>query len=54
MLRHARRGRSPLPSRRPLQVCGEGEGVWGDSVVPLHCALLPGANNVILDGVRHR
>jgi hypothetical protein len=32
---------------------GEGEGVHGDCVVPLRAALLPGANNLVLDGVFH-
>jgi len=32
---------------------GAGEGVLGDAVVPLHCALLPGARQLVLDGVWH-
>ena len=35
------------------QVMGEGEGVEGDCVVPLRCALLEGAANIVLDGVYH-
>jgi hypothetical protein len=35
------------------QVAGEGDGVWGDCVVPTGSALLEGATNVVLDGVRH-
>ncbi|GFR39938.1 hypothetical protein Agub_g15 [Astrephomene gubernaculifera] len=35
------------------EVCGEGEGVVGDCVVPLDSALLPGARPVVLDGVFH-
>jgi hypothetical protein len=36
-------------------VVGEGDGVHGDCVVPLRCALLPGAGatNLVLDGVFH-
>lgn len=34
-------------------MCGEGEGVAGDCVVPLSSALLPGARHVVLDGVFH-
>ncbi|CAG9462973.1 unnamed protein product [Pedinophyceae sp. YPF-701] len=36
-----------------LEVCGEGEGVEGDAVVPTRCSFLPGATNVLLDGVFH-
>lgn len=36
-----------------MQVCGEGDGVWGDCVVPLTLATLDGATNVVLEGVRH-
>jgi pimeloyl-ACP methyl ester carboxylesterase len=32
---------------------GEAEGVVGDAVVPLDCALLPGAKQLVLDGVWH-
>ncbi|GIL87480.1 hypothetical protein Vretimale_1625 [Volvox reticuliferus] len=35
------------------EVCGEGEGLVGDCVVPLSSAMLPGARHVILDGVFH-
>ncbi|GLI70045.1 hypothetical protein VaNZ11_014812 [Volvox africanus] len=35
------------------EVCGEGEGQVGDCVVPLSAAMLPGARQVILDGVFH-
>ncbi len=35
-----------------IQVCGEAE-VWGDFIVPLPSAHLPGALNVDLDGVFH-
>eukprot|EP00198_Chlamydomonas_reinhardtii_P000657 XP_001689992.1 predicted protein [Chlamydomonas reinhardtii] len=35
------------------EVCGDGEGIEGDCVVPLGSALLPGARHVILDGVYH-
>lgn len=35
------------------QVCGEGEGIVGDAVVPLQSALLEGAEHVVLDGVFH-
>ena len=34
------------------QVTGEGE-VWGDCVVPTAAAVLEGATNLVLDGVRH-
>ncbi len=48
----------PSPPPRPpspltAQVCGEGEGIAGDCVVPLGSALLPGARQVVLDGVFH-
>lgn len=36
-----------------LQVCGEGEGVIGDAVVPLRSMFLDGADNVELAGVFH-
>lgn len=37
-----------------VQVCGEGEGVEGDAVVPVASAHLPGARvNLLLDGVWH-
>ena len=32
---------------------GGAEGVEGDAVVPLSCALLPGATQLVLDGVWH-
>jgi len=32
---------------------GGGEGVWGDAVVPLDCALLPGSESVVFEGVWH-
>jgi hypothetical protein len=32
---------------------GEGHGVEGDAVVPCEAAVLPGATNIILDGVFH-
>ncbi|GLC46697.1 hypothetical protein PLESTB_001353700 [Pleodorina starrii] len=35
------------------EVCGEGQGVAGDCVVPLGSAMLPGARQVVLDGVFH-
>ncbi|KAG2449109.1 hypothetical protein HYH02_005857 [Chlamydomonas schloesseri] len=35
------------------EVCGDGEGIAGDCVVPLDSALLPGARHVVLDGVFH-
>ena len=35
------------------QVMGEGHGVEGDAVVPCEAAVLPGATNIILDGVFH-
>jgi len=45
---------SPHPPHHPKpQVSGQGDGVWGDCVVPLHCATLEGATNVVLEGVRH-
>jgi len=31
---------------------GRGD-VWGDGLVPLECALLPGARHLVLDGVTH-
>lgn len=34
-------------------VCGKGDGVRGDGVVPLEYALLDGAREVSLDGVLH-
>lgn len=40
-----------LPTR--VQVCGEGDGLEGDAVVPLCSALLAGAEHVVLDGVLH-
>lgn len=43
----------PESDRLCLQVCGDGEGIEGDCVVPLGSALLPGARHVILDGVYH-
>jgi len=36
-----------------FEVVGEGLGVEGDSVVPCRCAFLPGARNVLLDGIFH-
>ncbi|MEW5308207.1 MAG: hypothetical protein WDW38_000183 [Sanguina aurantia] len=36
-----------------FQVCGDGEGIEGDCVVPLNSALLDGANQILLDGVYH-
>jgi hypothetical protein len=39
--------------RAALQVCGEGQGVEGDGVVPLQSAMLEGAEQVIIDGVFH-
>ena len=36
----------------PLQICGEAE-VWGDGIVPVPSAHLPGAVNVDLDGIYH-
>lgn len=45
----------PHPLARPCaQVCGEGDGIEGDAVVPLRSALLEGAEHVVLDGVFHR
>jgi hypothetical protein len=35
------------------QVCGEGDGVEGDAVVPNAYATLPGARNITIDGVFH-
>ncbi|GAX79510.1 hypothetical protein CEUSTIGMA_g6951.t1 [Chlamydomonas eustigma] len=35
------------------QVCGEGQGVEGDAVVPLSCAFLGGSRQVLLEGVWH-
>ena len=35
------------------QLLGAAEGVVGDAVVPLECALLDGAHHVVLDGVWH-
>ncbi len=35
------------------QVCGEGQGVEGDAVVPLRSAFLAGARHVVLPGVWH-
>ncbi|KXZ45266.1 hypothetical protein GPECTOR_56g362 [Gonium pectorale] len=35
------------------EVCGDGEGVAGDCVVPLGSAMLSGARQVVLDGVYH-
>jgi hypothetical protein len=35
------------------QVCGDGNGVEGDAVVPLCSALLDGAEHIVLDGVLH-
>ena len=36
-----------------LQVCGRGNGVMGDGIVPLESAMLEGAAQVVLDGVFH-
>ena len=36
-----------------IQVCGSGEGVEGDAVVPNDFAVLDGADNIIIDGVFH-
>lgn len=35
------------------QLGGDGGGITGDAVVPLRCALLPGAQSLVLDGVWH-
>ena len=43
----------PRPLPLPLQVCGEGDGLEGDAVVPLRAALLAGSRQVVLDGVLH-
>lgn len=40
------------PGGCPPQVSGDGD-VWGDCVVPTAAAVLEGATNVVLDGVRH-
>lgn len=37
----------------PVKVCGDGQGIEGDAVVPLSCAFLGGANHIVLDGVWH-
>jgi len=42
--RHAYRFYRPMTGRG---------GVWGDGLVPVECALLPGARHVILNGVTH-
>ena len=34
------------------EICGDGE-VWGDGIVPVSSALLPGSEHIILDGVSH-
>lgn len=39
--------------RQRVQVCGEGEGVIGDAVVPLRSMFLEGADNVEVPGVFH-
>jgi hypothetical protein len=36
-----------------MQVCGRGDGVLGDGIVPVESALLEGAHHVVLDGVFH-
>ena len=36
-----------------VQVCGEGDMVVGDAVVPCEYAMLDGAENILLDGVFH-
>ena len=36
-----------------MQVCGRGDGVLGDGIVPVEAALLEGAEQVVLDGVFH-
>lgn len=36
-----------------VQVCGEGEGVRGDAVVPVTCALLEGADTIEVPGIFH-
>jgi len=40
------------------EICGGDEGgdwacAWGDGIVPVHSALLPGAKHIVLDGVAH-
>ena len=43
-----------LASQSYAHLRGEAiEGVYGDGVVPLECALLPGSRQVLLDGVYH-
>ena len=36
-----------------LQVCGRGDGVEGDAVVPLASALLEGSEHVVVPGAYH-
>jgi hypothetical protein len=36
-----------------VQVCGDGEGLVGDAVVPICSAMLEGAQQVALNGVFH-
>lgn len=36
-----------------MQVCGEGEGVIGDAVVPLRSMFLDGADNIEVPGAFH-
>ena len=36
-----------------MQVCGEGQDVIGDAVVPLRSMFLDGAENIELPGVFH-
>lgn len=36
-----------------MQVCGAGQGVIGDAVVPLPCTFLDGAENIEIPGVFH-
>ena len=35
------------------QVCGDGQGVIGDAIVPVTSAVLEGAHNVVIPGVLH-
>jgi hypothetical protein len=36
-----------------VQVCGSGDAVEGDAVVPNDFAILDGADNTVIDGVFH-
>jgi pimeloyl-ACP methyl ester carboxylesterase len=42
-----------MRASRLYQVIGGQSDAWGDGMVPLHCAQLPGAETIVLEGVAH-